>query len=124
LRRIAPSKGTLRVTDDEVRHSIETGQLKLQRERGTDLTIFSPRASGMGHHFGGELISRYWTEHNNDLIYRVCQLFRDNFAGVCMLPRSPGVSPAGSDADRHKLFEGNARTVFPRLDQQLRERGT
>ena len=27
-------------------------QLKLQRERGTDLTIFSPRACGMGHHVG------------------------------------------------------------------------
>ena len=29
-------------------------QLKLQRERGTDVTIFSPRASGMGHHIGDE----------------------------------------------------------------------
>jgi 4-oxalmesaconate hydratase len=90
----SPTKGTMRVSDDEIRRSIENGQLKLQRERGTDLTIFSPRAAGMGHHFGGELISRYWSEHNNDLIYRVCQLFPDNFVGVCMLPQSPGVSPA------------------------------
>ena len=95
----APSKGAMRVTDDEIRHSIETGQLKLQRERGTDLTIFSPRASGMGHHFGDELTSRYWAEHNNDLIYRVTQLFPDNFAGVCMLPQSPGASIAGSVAE-------------------------
>jgi 4-oxalmesaconate hydratase len=92
----APSKGTLRVKDDEIRRSIETGQLKLQRERGTDLTIFSPRASGMGHHFGDALTSRYWAEHNNDLIYRVCQLFPDNFVGVCMLPQSPGLAPAAS----------------------------
>jgi 4-oxalmesaconate hydratase len=92
----SPSKGTMRVSDDEIRDSIERGQLKLQRERGTDLTIFSPRAAGMGHHFGNELISRYWAEHNNDLIYRVCQLFPDNFVGVCMLPQSPGVPPAAS----------------------------
>jgi 4-oxalmesaconate hydratase len=40
------------ITDDEIRGAIEGGQLKLQRERGTDLTIFSPRAAGMGHHLG------------------------------------------------------------------------
>ena len=27
------------------------------------------------------------------------------------------------EADRHKIFEGNARRVYPRLDQRLRERG-
>jgi 4-oxalmesaconate hydratase len=90
----APTKGTMKVTDDEIRQSIEGGQLKQQRERGTDLTLFSPRASWMGHHFGNELISRYWTEHLNDLISRVCQMFPDNFASVCMLPQSPGVPPA------------------------------
>ena len=42
----------LKMSDDEIRESIEGDQLKLQRERGTDLTIFSPRASGMGHHIG------------------------------------------------------------------------
>ena len=39
-----------RITDDEIRESIANGQLKVQRERGTDLTIFSPRAAGMRHH--------------------------------------------------------------------------
>jgi len=47
----APSKGKMQVTDDEIRHSVERGQLKLQRQRGTDMTVFSPRASWMGHHF-------------------------------------------------------------------------
>ena len=28
-----------------------------------------------------------------------------------------------SDAERHAIFEGNARRVFPRLDAQLKERG-
>ena len=40
------------ITDDEIRESLEGAQLKLQRERGTDLTIFSPRAAGMAHHVG------------------------------------------------------------------------
>jgi 4-oxalmesaconate hydratase len=28
-----------------------------------------------------------------------------------------------SDAERHMIFEGNARRVFPRLDVQLKARG-
>src|ERR671933_615019 len=90
----APTKGKMNVTDDEIRQSIEAGQLKVQREHGTDLALFSPRASGMGHHFGNELISRYWIEHTNDLVYRVQEMFPDHFVGVCALPQSPGVSPA------------------------------
>jgi 4-oxalmesaconate hydratase len=27
-----------------------------------------------------------------------------------------------SDADRHKIFEGNARKVFPRLDARLAQK--
>ena len=42
----------MNVSDDEIRESLEKAQLKLQRERGTDLTIFSPRASAMAHHIG------------------------------------------------------------------------
>ena len=89
----APAKGKMNVGDDEIRHSIETGQLKVQRERGTDLTLFSPRASWMGHHFGNALISRYWIEHTNDLVYRVQEMFPDNFVGVCALPQTPGEGP-------------------------------
>jgi 4-oxalmesaconate hydratase len=94
-----PTKGRLNVTDDEIRESIEQGQLKLQRERGTDLVLFSPTAGGMAHHFGNALISRYWTETCNELIHRVCQLFPQNFVGVCQLPQSPGVSPANCIAE-------------------------
>ena len=32
----APSKGKMNVTDDEIRKSIEDGQLKVQHERGTE----------------------------------------------------------------------------------------
>ncbi len=54
-------KGSIVISDDEIRESIVNNQLKLQQERGTDLTIFSPRASWMGHHVGNEHTSQVWT---------------------------------------------------------------
>jgi 4-oxalmesaconate hydratase len=85
-----------RISDDEIRETIEANQLKLQKERGSDLTIFSPRASAMGHHQGDAAISRAWTRANNDLIRRVVDLYPDSFVGVCQLPQSPGVPITGS----------------------------
>jgi 4-oxalmesaconate hydratase len=90
------SRESLRISDDQIRESLENAQLKLQRERGTDLTIFSPRASAMAHHVGNEATSLLWSQVCNDLIYRVCSLYPDNFVGVCQLPQSPGVPPANS----------------------------
>jgi 4-oxalmesaconate hydratase len=84
------------ISDDEIRETIETNQLKLQRERGSDLTLFSPRASAMGHHIGDERVSMAWTLANNDLIARVVALYPQNFVGVCQLPQSPGVPIANS----------------------------
>ena len=95
----APSKGSLRISDDQIRESLENAQLKIQRERGTDLTIFSPRAGGMGHHIGNATTSRNWSEICNELIHRVCTLYPDNFVGVCQLPQSPGVAPANCIAE-------------------------
>jgi 4-oxalmesaconate hydratase len=83
-------KGTIAIGDDEIRESLEGAQLRLQRERGTDLTLFSPRASWMGHHIGNIHTSQHWTEHCNELIRRVCDLYPQNFAPVCQLPQSPG----------------------------------
>ena len=84
------------ISDDEIRETIETNQLKLQKQRGSDITIFSPRASAMGHHLGDEKTSTAWTIANNDLIKRVVDLYPDNFVGVCQLPQSPGVPIANS----------------------------
>ena len=92
----APPARPAQVTDDEIRESIETNQLRLQRERGSDLTLFSPRASAMGHHVGDEAVSMAWTLANNDLIKRVVDLYPRNFVGVCQLPQSPGVPIAHS----------------------------
>ncbi|HEC11353.1 MAG TPA: amidohydrolase [Acidimicrobiales bacterium] len=95
-------KGEIRISDDEIRESLEANQLRLQRERGTDLTIFSPRASWMAHHIGNINTSRFWTEHCNDLIRRVCDLYPDNFAPVCQLPQSPGapIEPSVAELER------------------------
>jgi 4-oxalmesaconate hydratase len=87
------------ITDDEIRASIVNGQLKLQQERGTDLTIFSPRAAGMGHHLGDAGTSEAWAAACNELIHRVCTLFPRNFVGVCMLPQSAGTSPRNCIAE-------------------------
>ncbi len=84
------------ISDDELRESLEKAQLKLQRERGSDMTIFSPRASRMEHHVGTEQTSLVWSRVCNDIIHRICSLYPKNFVGVCQLPQSPGVPPANS----------------------------
>ena len=83
-------KGVVAISDDELRDSLEPNQLRLQRERGIDLCLFSPRASWMEHHVGNEHTSKHWSEQCNDLIRRVCDLYPDNFAPVCQLPQTPG----------------------------------
>lgn len=79
------------ISDDEIQESIEQNQLKLLIERGSDMTIFSPRASAMAHHLGDERVSKQWTSACNDLIKRVVDLYPKQFIGVCQLPQSPGV---------------------------------
>jgi 4-oxalmesaconate hydratase len=87
------------IPDDEIRDSIEGRQLRLMAERGVDLTVFSPRASAMGHHFGDEAASIAWARVSNDLIARVVRLYPNNFIGVCQLPQSPGVPIAHAVAE-------------------------
>src|SRR6185503_16796139 len=60
------------VSDDQLRESVQP-QLKFQSDRGTDVTIFSPRASAMAHHIGDARTSLDWSRHCNDLIHRVCE---------------------------------------------------
>ena len=84
------------ISDGELIESIQLNQLRLLRERGVDMTIFSPRASAMEHHVGDEQVSAAWTRACNDLIARVVELFPDTFIGVCQLPQSPGVGIKGS----------------------------
>jgi len=87
-----PTSYDLGITDEMLLQSVEP-QLKLQAERGSDLTIFSPRAAGMAHHVGTEETGKVWTRISNDLIHRICTLRQDNFAPVGQLPQHPGVAP-------------------------------
>ena len=105
---LGPKVADLKISDDELRESIETNQLRLMNERGSDLTLFSPRASFMAHHIGDFNVSSTWAAICNELCYRVSQLFPDNFVPVAMLPQSPGVDPA---------------TCIPELEKCINEYG-
>lgn len=87
------------ISDDLIAESVETNQIKLLKERGADMTIFSPRASAMAHHMGDGTVSQLWARRCNDLIKRVIDLYPDIFIGVCMLPQSPGISITQSIAE-------------------------
>jgi len=100
-----PSVDELKITDDQLRQSVEGAQLKLQRERGTSATIFSPRASGKSHHIGDAAVSTAWSRVSNDLIYRLTKLYPKNFIGVCQLPQSPGVEPKTCIAELTRCVE-------------------
>src|SRR5213592_2536440 len=102
---LAGNTTELRIGDEEIRESLEGAQLKMQRERGTDITFFSPRASVMAHHIGDATTSLEWSRACNDLIRRVCTLYPRNFVGVCQLPQSPGVPPANCIAELTRCVE-------------------
>src|SRR5437667_3835479 len=100
-----PARTSLKISDDQIRESLEGAQLKLQRERGTDVTIFSPRAAGMGHHVGDGSTSLAWAQVCNDLIHRCCSLYPENFVGVCQLPQTPGEPPTNSIAELERCVK-------------------
>ena len=78
------------------------------KERGCDLTIFSPRASFMAHHIGDFAVSSTWASICNELCFRVSKLFPDHFIGAAMLPQSPGVDP---------------KTCIPELEKCVKDYG-
>lgn len=87
------------ISDDEIRETIEANQLRLLKERGADMTIFSPRASAMAPHVGDQSVAVRWAQVCNDLIARVVGLYPETFAGVCMLPQSPEADMTTSIAE-------------------------
>ncbi|NBU24188.1 MAG: amidohydrolase [Gammaproteobacteria bacterium] len=90
---LRPRAADLRIGDDELRETIESNQLRQMRARGSDLTVFSPRASFMAHHIGDFEVSSAWAAICNELCHRVSRLFPDHFVPAAMLPQSPGVAP-------------------------------
>jgi len=77
------------ISDDAIAESVENNQLRLLRERGADLMLFSPQASAMEHHVADPATARVWARSCNDLIRRVVDIFPEHFAGVCQLPQTP-----------------------------------
>ncbi|MDI9334678.1 MAG: amidohydrolase family protein [Cytophagales bacterium] len=100
-----PKVSDLKISDDDIRETIDNNQLKLMKERGSDITLFSPRASFMAHHIGDFNISSTWAAICNELVFRVSQLYPDNFATVAMLPQSPGVDPASCIPELEKCVK-------------------
>ena len=99
-----PATGDLGIGDEQLLKSVEP-QLKMQKDRGSDLTIFSPRASGMAHHVGTEAIGIQWSRVCNDLIHRICTLLPENFAAVGQLPQFPGAPPANCIPELERIVK-------------------
>jgi 4-oxalmesaconate hydratase len=93
------------ISDDAVRESIEGNQLRLLSERGGDLMIFSPRASGMEHHVGDPATAVAWARASNDMIHRVVGLFPQHFVGACQLPQTPGGTVEDSVAELRRCVD-------------------
>jgi 4-oxalmesaconate hydratase len=87
------------VGDDELRASVESNQLRILRERGGDVMLFSPKASGMEHHVPDPALAAAWARASNDLVHRVCELYPEHFAPVAQLPQTPAGELAGVIAE-------------------------
>ena len=90
------------IPDADLREIIISNQLRIQQERGSDFTILSPRASGMGHHVPGQETATDWARLSNDTIRQICDLFPQNFAAVCQLPQTVdgGLGPVIAELER------------------------
>jgi 4-oxalmesaconate hydratase len=93
------------ISDDEIRETIESSQLRLMDERGIDVTLFSPRASAMAHHVGDAAVSLEWSRRCNDLVHRVATLYPGRFVPVCQLPQSPGADLQASIGELRRCVE-------------------
>jgi 4-oxalmesaconate hydratase len=99
-----PASLDLGLSDEQLVQSVHP-QLKFQKERGADLTIFSPRAAGMAHHVGTEAVGLQWSRVSNDLIHRICTLLPENFAPVGQLPQFPGAPIENSIPELKRIVE-------------------
>jgi 4-oxalmesaconate hydratase len=93
------------ISDAEIHDSIAANQLRLMDERGTDLTILSPKASAMAHHVPDVASAAVWARANNELIQRVTAAFPGRFAGVAQLPQAPGAPLDAAVAELRRCVE-------------------
>jgi len=89
----------------DLRASVEEHQLRLLEERGGDVMIFSPKASGMQHHVADPATAVAWAQASNDLVARVTELYPQNFVGVCQLPQTPDGDLGSSIAELRRTVE-------------------
>jgi 4-oxalmesaconate hydratase len=99
-----PQSEDLGLTDEQIVKTVEQ-QLKFQKDRGSDLTVFSPRASGMAHHVGDAKVAEQWARMSNNIIHRICTLLPNNFIGVGQLPQVPGVNPKNCIPEMERLVK-------------------
>ncbi|WP_326836467.1 amidohydrolase family protein [Amycolatopsis rhabdoformis] len=93
------------VSDDELRESVEDNQLRVLRDRGGDLMLFSPKASGMEHHVEDPAVANAWARASNDLVHRLGELYPEHFAPVAQLPQTPEGNLPGVVAELRRTVE-------------------
>lgn len=93
------------ISDEELVDCIGRNQLRVMDERGIDMVLFSPRASGMGHHVPDAESGAVWTRLSNDLVHRVSTLFPERFAPVAQLPQTPSGDPGPSVGELRRCVE-------------------
>jgi predicted TIM-barrel fold metal-dependent hydrolase len=97
----AHGRGRVAVTDDQLRAAVETpggafgiSHLEHLDSAGIDLQLISPRPYTMMHSEEPGKIVQWFIEETNNVIHRVCGLYRQRFRGMAGLAQSPSTSPA------------------------------
>jgi OH-DDVA meta-cleavage compound hydrolase len=93
-------RGGVKVTDDEIRHAVETetfgphSHMDYIDTIGTDVQLVSPRPFQMMPSEKPIRIVQWFAEEVNNMIHRETQLYPDRFVGIAGLPQ-----PAGEPLD-------------------------
>ncbi|MBB4689276.1 amidohydrolase family protein [Amycolatopsis jiangsuensis] len=95
----------LELSDDELAEALSNGPVALQDRHRIELSLLSPIAGLMAHHYGDQETSVVWSRLSNEVIHRACRLFPDRFAGVCQLPQSPRGGIDASVAELRRCVE-------------------
>ena len=109
-----PKVADLKIIDDELRETIEANQPRVMNQRGSDLTIFSPRASFMAHHIGDFQVYSTWAAICGGLCFRVGGLFPHRFIPA-MVHVSTSCNACQHNAGAHylKMWRCPARCQAP-----------
>lgn len=89
----------------DLKEIIEANQLRLQQKRGSDVTLISPRASGMGHHVPDQSVATRWSQVSNDTIGQIAALFPDRFIAVGQLPQVVDGDPGPIIAEMERCVQ-------------------